>query len=680
MNKIEVALIGNPNVGKTTLFNKLCGVNQKTGNYTGVTIDKKKGEFEFKNTKIQLIDLPGFSSLNPKSKDEELVLEFLIEKYTSNKIDKILFVADATNFKKNLYLLTQIRDLGYEIVLAINLIDVAKKQGIFFDIPTLKEELGVEIIEISARKGNGVDDLKNSLISQKTTPEQLEITYLKEENHAVLKEIAKENNIRNLYATFFQIINGQITYTKEIEVKKWQNKEAILRYQNINKIVSKTVRTDKSKASDLTSRLDKFFLHKIGGYLIFFLILLVIFQSVFSLASYPMDLIDSSFAWLSEKAGTLLPSGRFSDLISEGLIPGIGGVAIFVPQIVILFFFFALLEESGYMSRIVFLMDKSMQKIGMSGKSIVPLISSFACAVPAIMASRTIENKRDRLITILVAPLLTCSARLPVYTILIGLLVPNDYYYGISIQALILLGMYFVGIFMTVLAALVFKIFIKSKYKSFFILEMPQYLRPNFKNILYTVWENSKSFVVNAGKIIVAASVILYVLATTGGADFKNAENYVTETYQELNSKEKQEKVASIQLEKSYLGMLGKSIEPAIEPLGYDWKIGIALISSIAAREVFVGTISIIYNINSEEDLTIMQRLATEKNANTGNLTFNFATIISLLLFYAFSLQCMSTIAITYKETKSVKWTAIQFIYMTALAYFVALIAYQILK
>lgn len=680
MNKIEVALIGNPNVGKTTLFNKLCGVNQKTGNYTGVTIDKKKGEFEFKNTKIQLIDLPGFSSLNPKSKDEELVLEFLIEKYTSNKIDKILFVADATNFKKNLYLLTQIRDLGYEIVLAINLIDVAKKQGIFFDIPTLKEELGVEIIEISARKGNGVDDLKNSLISQKTTPEQLEITYLKEENHAVLKEIAKENNIRNLYATFFQIINGQITYTKEIEVKKWQNKEAILRYQNINKIVSKTVRTDKSKASDLTSRLDKFFLHKIGGYLIFFLILLVIFQSVFSLASYPMDLIDSSFAWLSEKAGTLLPSGRFSDLISEGLIPGIGGVAIFVPQIVILFFFFALLEESGYMSRIVFLMDKSMQKIGMSGKSIVPLISSFACAVPAIMASRTIENKRDRLITILVAPLLTCSARLPVYTILIGLLVPNDYYYGISIQALILLGMYFVGIFMTVLAALVFKIFIKSKYKSFFILEMPQYLRPNFKNILYTVWENSISFVVNAGKIIIAASVILYVLATTGGTDFKNAENYVTETYQELNAQEKQETTASIQLEKSYLGMLGKSIEPAIEPLGYDWKIGIALISSIAAREVFVGTISIIYNINSEEDLTIMQRLATEKNANTGNLTFNFATIISLLLFYAFSLQCMSTIAITYKETKSVKWTAIQFIYMTALAYFVALIAYQILK
>ncbi|MEN8839436.1 MAG: ferrous iron transporter B, partial [Flavobacteriales bacterium] len=500
----------------------------------------------------------------------------------------------------------------------------------------------------------------------------------REENHDVLQSFVQENELKNTYKAFLSIT--QDNTLPEVNVKKWKSQEAILRYQFVRKLLDNSIRIDKSLATDTTSKIDAILMHRIGGYAIFLGVLLLIFQSVFSLAAYPMGWIESFFSWFHDATQSALTPGSFTSFITEGLIPGIEGVVIFVPQIVILFFFFAILDESGYMNRIIYLMDRLMQKVGMSGKSVVPLISSFACAVPAIMATRTIENKRERLITILVAPLLTCSARLPVYTILIGLLVPDTKVFGfLSVQALVLLAMYLLGIITSVLAALVFKYWIKNEYRSFFITEMPRYLLPSMKNVLFTIWENTKAFIWNAGKIIVAASIILYVLGTNGGEKYKNTEQFVQAKYPELTQAELAPKISSYELEHSYLGMMGKSIEPAIIPLGYDWKVGIALISSIAAREVFVGTMSIIYSIDSEEDLSIMQKLEKETNTNNGKPTFNFATCISLLLFYAFSLQCMSTIAVTYKETKSIKWTGIQFLYMTILAYVVSFAAYQIL-
>lgn len=684
MKNLKVALIGNPNVGKTTLFNRLCGVNQKTGNYPGVTVDKKIGNFKHLSHSIEIIDLPGFDSIYPKSLDEELVVDFLKENSGNSDVDKLLFIADGTNIKKNLYLLSQIKDLGYDIVLAINMMDIAKRKGILIDKEAIAEEFGVHVVKISARKGEGVDELKSAILLDSPQKKTDKLIYLKPENHEVLMNYVKTCEDENSYKAFLSIT--QEDTIPEINVKKWKTEEAILRYKYVRTVIEKTIKIDKSLASDLTTKVDKVLLHNIFGYVIFMFVLLVIFQSVFSLASYPMDLIDQFFNWSSVTLSNVLPEGSFSNLITQGLIPGIGGVIIFVPQIVILFFFFALLDESGYMNRIIFLMDRLMQKVGMSGKSVVPLISSFACAVPAIMATRTIENRRERLITIMVAPLLTCSARLPVYTILIGLLVPDTKVMGfVSTQALVLLAMYLLGVITSAIAALVFKYIIKNKYRSFFITEMPRYLVPNFKNVFLTIWENTKSFVWSAGKIIVAASIILYVLATNGGEKFDQAETHVSTEFAQLQGDEKETMLATYQLENSYLGNLGKTIEPAIIPLGYDWKVGIALISSIAAREVFVGTMAIIYNINSDsdnynEEMTIMKRLDSEINANTGERTFNFATCISLLLFYAFSLQCMSTIAVTYKETKSFKWTSIQFIYMTTLAYVVSLIAYQMLS
>ncbi len=439
------------------------------------------------------------------------------------------------------------------------------------------------------------------------------------------------------------------------------------------------MKIDKSSAVDFTTRADKVLVHPVFGYLIFLAVLLVIFQAIFWLAAFPMDWIDSGFAMLSEWTSEILPEGYFSSLITEGVIPGIGGVVIFIPQIAILFFFFSILEESGYMQRIVHLLDRFMQKFGMSGKSIVPMITGFACAIPAIMSARTIENNKERLITILTTPLLTCSARIPVYVVIIAVVIPDEAKWGIfNAQGLALLGMYLLGVLMTLIVALVLKYILKSKYKSHLVIDMPEYLMPDFKNVALSVWTNAKSFVVNAGKIILAASIVLFVLATNGGETFENTQKEVQSEYAHLSEQEQDQLIASLEIERSYLGVLGQAIEPAIKPLGYDWKIGIALISSLAAREVFVGTLSTIYTIGSEDEMTIRDRLKTEKDVN-GKTVFTFATSISLLLFYAFALQCFSTIAVTYKETKSLKWTSIQFVYMTALAYFSALIAYQIL-
>lgn len=690
----KIALVGNPNIGKTTLFNKLCGLNQRTGNYPGVTVDKKKGKFKQGEEEVEVIDLPGINSLYPNSKDEELVLKYLLNFNAKDYPDKIVLVVSALNLKRNLYLFDQIADLNLPMVLVVNMVDVAEKRGIFIDYKKLGAYFGVTVIPISAKKEIGLYDLKEQLTKDVPVLKR-EPHFIQESEAEVLNEFGQIVHSKNPYYGFLrltqeiddnpQVLKARKDFIEEnkVNVRKLKTNASILRYKFINKGLADFLTIDKSKAVDLTTRLDKIFLHPILGYATFLLIMFSIFQAIFWLASYPMDWIDLGFASLTEFVASSLPEGYFSQLLTEGIIPGIGGVVIFIPQIAILFLLFSILEESGYMSRIVYLTDRIMQKFGMSGKSIVPMISGFACAIPAIMSARTIENTRERLITILVTPLLTCSARIPVYVVVIALIIPDEAQWGIfNAQGLALMGLYLLGVIMTFIVALVLKFVLKPTYKSYLLLEMPEYLMPDFRNVGIRVWTNVKSFVWNAGKIILATAVILFVLATNGGERYNlTDEEILTEFAQGTEEGNTNDVIiASHKIENSYLGVLGKTIEPAIKPLGYDWKIGVALISSLAAREVFVGTISIIYSIDSEEEMTIRDRLAAEVNKNTGEKAFGFATCISLLLFYAFSLQCMSTVAVTYKETKSVKWTLIQFGYMTALAYFAALIAYQVLS
>ena len=687
----RVALVGNANIGKSTLFNKLCGLRQKTGNYPGVTVNKKKGKFKHDDLDFELIDLPGISSLYPASKDEELVLDYILDRSNEEYPEIILVVASALNLKRSLYLIEQLKDLELPLVMAVNLMDAAEKRGISIDTDQLSEKVGIPVYAISAKKEEGLTELKEGL-SKPVTNTVISSHFVEEDNLPLLKKFTAISRVNNAYENFLHLCqplkqnNPEFTSRKEgfiheedIKVKKLKVNESILRYKHINSYLDDCLTVDELKATDFTSKLDKVLIHPVWGYLIFLLLMFTVFQAIFWLATYPMDWIDATFASLSEITASSLPEGYFTDLLAEGIIPGIGGVVIFVPQIAILFLIFSILEESGYMPRIVYLTDKLMQRFGMSGKSIVPLISGMACAVPAIMAARTIENNRERLITIMVTPLLTCSARLPVYVILIALIVPDETYGIFNAQGLALMAMYLLGVLMALVAGFVFKKILKTKFKSYLIMELPQYLMPDIKNVLLSVWTNAKAFIWDAGKIILAASIILFVLATNGGSKFDNAKEIVAEEYPGMEYEEFQQEVSSYKLENSYLGLMGRAIEPSIKPLGYDWKIGIAIISSLAAREVFVGTISTIYAIDSEEEMTIRDRLKTEVNSNNGQPAFGFATCVSLLLFYAFSLQCLSTVAVTYKETASIKWTAIQFVYMTALAYFSAMLAYQLL-
>ncbi|VAW25602.1 Ferrous iron transport protein B, partial [hydrothermal vent metagenome] len=474
-------------------------------------------------------------------------------------------------------------------------------------------------------------------------------------------------------------------FRKDIDcIKRYQHKETILRYQIINDILKENFNVDKSKATDLRGILDRVLTHKFFGYVIFALILLFIFQGIFDWASYPMDLIDGVFANLSLWVKSVLPAGVFTSLIAEGVIPGIGGVVIFIPQIAILFTFISVLEETGYMSRVVFLMDKIMRRFGMSGKSVIPLISGTACAIPAIMASRNISNWKERLITILVIPFTTCSARLPVYAILISLIIPNKRVFGfLNLQGLTMMALYLLGFTAAILSAILLHNVLKIKSKSLFVIEMPNFKIPSLKNIFYEVVEKTKAFVFGAGKIILAISIILWFLASNGPSSFKNAEQTIATQVENTNLSKKafQQKVASYKLEHSYIGYMGKTIEPIIKPMGYDWKIGIALISSFAAREVFVGALATIYNVESDENVgTIKERMAAEINPETGEKRFNFPTGISLLLFYAFAMQCISTLAIVKRETNSWKWPALQLIGMGILAYVSSVIAFNILS
>jgi len=695
---INVALIGNPNVGKTSVFNQLTGLNQQVGNYPGITVEKKLGFCKLSNNvKANVLDFPGTYSLNASSVDENVVIELLLNKNHSLYPDVVLLVAEVENLKRNLLLFTQIKDLGIPTILVINMIDRMKYKGISLDIPYLEKELKTKIALVSSRKGLGFDALKELITQYESLPTEpcLNASSIDEVYFNNLRKTFPNQSLYKLWLVITQDVNfvglnrkvleNNSFIKTDSELKRLQQKETIKRYQFINDTLKIGLKINSETARDFRSKLDRVLTHKIWGYLIFFFILFGIFQSIFEWSKIPMDYIDQTFATLSSLANENLPPGMFTNLIAQGIIPGIGGILIFIPQITFLFLFISILEESGYMSRVVFLMDKIMRNFGLSGKSIVPLISGTACAIPAIMATRNIENWKERLITILVTPFTTCSARLPVYAIIIGLVIPDQRIFGfINMQGLTLMLLYLIGFGMAIFSAFVLNKVLKLKCKTFFVVEMPNYKLPMFKNVAINVIEKTKAFVFGAGKIILAISVVLWFLASNGPSkNFNDSESILLSKTENkrLSKIELKNKVASYKLEHSYIGIMGKTIEPAISPLGYDWKIGVAIISSFAAREVFVGTLATIYSVGgSENDETIKDKMRAEINPETGEKIFNFASGISLLLFYAFAMQCASTLAITKKETNSWKWPLGQLIFMSSFAYIVALIAYQILK
>ena len=696
-SNINVALIGNPNTGKTSVFNELTGLNQQVGNYPGITVEKKIGFCKLTSKiKANILDLPGTYSLNASSIDENVVIELLLNKKDKLYPDVALVVTDVENLKRNLLLFTQIKDLEIPTILVINMADRMKFKGISLDIPYLEEQFKTKIALISTRKGNGMEELKELITNYKSlsTEPCLNASSIDPNYFETLQKTFPTQLLYKLWLVITQDVNFlnlerneiQNSYTKShSDLKRLQQKETIKRYQFINDILKVGHKIDSSIAKDFRSKLDRVLTHRIWGYCLFFVILFFIFQSIFEWSKVPMEFIDATFADLSVLASESLPSGVLTNLISQGIIPGIGGILIFIPQIAFLFLFISVLEESGYMSRVVFLMDKLMRKFGLSGKSVVPLISGTACAIPAIMATRNIENWKERLITILVTPFITCSARLPVYAIIIALVIPDTRVFGVfNLQGLTLMLLYLLGFGMAIFSAYVLNKILKIKGKTFFVVEMPNYKLPMFKNVAINVIEKTRSFIFGAGKIILAISIVLWFLASYGpGKKFNDAEAIITIENQNstLSKLEFKNKVAAYKLENSYIGIMGKAIEPAISPLGYDWKIGIAIISSFAAREVFVGTLATIYSVgDNDNDNTIKNKMGAEINPETGGKIFNFATGISLLLFYAFAMQCASTLAITKKESNTWKWPLAQLVFMSGLAYIVALIAFQILK
>jgi ferrous iron transport protein B len=698
--RLKIALIGNPNSGKSSLFNHLTGLNQKIGNFPGVTVEKKSGTSTLPNNSVvEIIDFPGVYSIYPRSLDEQIVSEVLLDHHSANTPDKIVVVADATNLKRGLLLLTQVIDVGLPTMLVLNMMDLAAKAGISYDIPMLSKKLGVPVVTINARNGIGINELKAQLVKPLPIPEK-KVFSIWDDTKEPVRELRERLNVDNDYEAYLFLeqprslgfltaerkkIVDQIRDTHQFFPGKFQGAETIHRYSFIQDLLNDvTLRAPDHSWKKKSNQIDHIITHKVWGYLIFFSILFLIFQAIFAWATLPMDFIDSVFARFSNYIGSVLPEGPLTSLLAEGVIPGLGGIIIFVPQIAILFAFISILEESGYMARVVFLMDKVMRKFGLNGKSVVPLMSGVACAIPAIMATRTIDNWKERTITILVTPLMSCSARLPIFTILIALIVPDQKVLGfINLQGLALMGLYLLGFVAALGSAWIMKLIINVKERSYLMMELPTYRIPKWSNVGYTILEKTKAFVLEAGKVIMAIAIILWVLASYGPGDtMSKAEEVVSQQTQNMRLTEQAfaDRVAAYKLENSYAGIIGKGIEPAIEPLGYDWKIGIALITSFAAREVFVGTIATIYSIGSvgEDETTIKVRMKEEVNPDTGGPRFTPAVGFSLLVFYTFAMQCMSTLAVVYRETRGWKWPLIQLTYMTVLAYVSALAVYQI--
>jgi ferrous iron transport protein B len=695
----RIALIGNPNSGKSSLFNQLTGLNQKVGNFPGVTVDRKTGISQLTpQHRAEIIDLPGTYSLYPKSLDEKVITDLLYDRASEQFPDFVVVTVDASNLRRNLLLFTQLADLDLPIVLALNMMDVAEQHGVKIEVAALQQELGVPVIPMNARKGIGVTALKIVMAQQMSASTQ-RFYEPGDELLPMIRQIRYYFNLHNdylalHYAHQFRQIKflsaddrayiGELVEQYDFQPTPRQAQETIARYARINDILLNAVTVTRTQKNEpYSNKLDKVLTHKVWGYLVFFGVLFLMFQAVFAWASYPMELIDQGVAWINGLIQTNF-HGPLINLLTEGILAGLGGVLIFIPQIALLFAFIAVLEETGYMARVTFMMDRIMRKFGLNGKSVVPLISGVACAVPAIMSARTIENWKDRIITIFVTPLMSCSARIPVYTVLIGLVVPDEPVLGIfNLRGIALMGLYLLGFFSAIFSALALKILLRTQERSYFIMEFPVYRWPRWKNVGITIVEKVKTFVFQAGKVIVAISVILWVLASYGpGQALEQAEAKVraTAAQQQLSKQETETRVASEKLENSYAGLFGRTLEPAIRPLGFDWKIGIALITSFAAREVFVGTISTIYSVGQDADMrTVQQKLAAEKD-DQGQPFFTPARAFSLLVFYVFAMQCMSTLAVVYRETKGWKWPLLQLLYMTGLAYVSSLVVYQVFK
>lgn len=708
-----IALVGNPNTGKSTLFNALTGLKQKIANYPGVTVERKVGHTTIDGHRIRIVDLPGTYSLNPKQIDERIAYQVLAGEYEHEPApDLAIVVVDASNLDRNLYLATQVMDLGIPVIIALNMMDVADDRGIGIDADRIAERLGIPVIPVIAKNSREVEKITHYISDRTIEPpdplqwkpgeslqEAIQIvidgwirphTDLSERAWYIeaLRLIGDDQQINQVpdlekQHTLRDVV-GKARTVLEDAGRNHSAEEVIRRYNFIEHCTGDATIKSTEGADTLTDKIDSVVTHKVFGPIVFVSILLLMFQAIFSWAEPFMTLIDLFFIEAGNWVANTLPEGILNDLLVEGVIAGLGGVVIFLPQIMFLFFFISVLEGSGYMARAAFVMDGFMTRIGLHGRSVVPLISGFACAIPGIMATRTIENWRDRLITIMVLPFMACSARLPVYALMIAAFIPDTTYLGIfSLQGITFFGLYFFGIVMAVVAAVVMKQFFSSKEQSPFMMELPSYKMPKWSDVLQNVFERGKVFITEAGKIIMAISIVLWFLASFPRVEAPQTipvdqASTQVETIDMQTEMDKQQ-LAAYRLKHSYAGQFGQLIEPVIRPLGFDWKIGIGLLTSFAAREVMVGTLNTIYSVQdeSEQALTLQKKLTSERD-ESGEPLYNIWTALSLMVFFALAMQCMSTIAIVKRETNSWKWPAIMFSYMTGLAYICSFIVYQL--
>jgi ferrous iron transport protein B len=701
-----IVLAGNPNCGKSTLFNALTGLRQRVGNYPGVTVDRKSGSIELpKRGRTKLIDLPGTYSLYPKSEDERVAARILVEKKHADHPDLVVVVADGTNLRRSLLLTTQITDLGLPVILALNMADLVKKEGSRIDLNGLSQALGVPVLSISALEQVGLKELRTAM-DKEVAPSVAPFFKVPASFDLVIDQVMEKTDASTRYCAWQMLLFPDgFPWEDQYSLRVIREQagldqpdglitnEMTIRYEHIQTILDKVLLAPPTTKERMTEKLDRILLHKVGGYLIFVGLLLLIFQAIFAWAAYPMDWIDAGFSAAGEWMHSVLPEGFLTNLFIEGLWAGLGGIVIFVPQIAFLFFFISILEETGYMSRVVFLMDRIVRPFGFSGKSVIPLIGGMACAVPSIMMARTIPNKTERMITILVTPLMSCSARIPVYVLLISMFVPDDRILGFfNLQGLVMTGMYFLGFFMALFVAWIIKKIARYRSTGIFVTELPIYRMPRWKSTLWEMYHKSRTFVVEAGRVIMVISVIIWILSSYGpGEEFEKLDtDYSAQIEAVGEDTETADKLknewGSAKLKASYAGIMGRAIEPAIRPLGFDWKIGISLITSFAAREVFVGTMVTLYSAGSEaaddqdgKFAGLRAQMQAEKDPVTGKPIYTTAVAISLLLFYAFAMQCMSTLAVIRKETRSWSMTFISLFYMTGLAYLSSLLAFQIL-